>query len=70
MNPKGDIVLITGSNGRIGAAVMKRLREGFDNIVVDARRKGKLFWRPFWTGDAVDGGPIKATYAGRNRHVF
>ncbi len=33
MNPKGDIVLITGSNGRIGTAVMKRLRERFDNVV-------------------------------------
>lgn len=33
MNPKGDIVLITGSNGRIGTALMKRLRERFDNVV-------------------------------------
>lgn len=33
MNPKGDIVLVTGSNGRIGTAVMKRLRERFDNVV-------------------------------------
>ena len=33
MNPKGDIVLVTASNGRIGTAVMKRLRESFDNVV-------------------------------------
>ncbi len=33
MNSKGDIVLVTGSNGRIGTAVMKRLRERFDNVV-------------------------------------
>ena len=33
MTLKGDIVLITGSNGRIGTAVMKRLRERFDNVV-------------------------------------
>lgn len=33
MNPKGDLVLITGSNGRIGTALMKRLREHFDNVV-------------------------------------
>lgn len=33
MKPKGDIVLITGSNGRIGTAVMQRLRERFDNVV-------------------------------------
>lgn len=33
MHPKGDIVLVTGSNGRIGTAVMKRLRERFDNVV-------------------------------------
>ena len=31
--PAGDIVLITGSNGRIGTAVMRRLRERFDNVV-------------------------------------
>ena len=33
MKPKGDIVLITGSNGRIGTAVTRRLRERFDNVV-------------------------------------
>jgi nucleoside-diphosphate-sugar epimerase len=33
MNFKDDIILITGSNGRIGTAVMKRLRERFDNVV-------------------------------------
>ncbi|MEO6972667.1 MAG: hypothetical protein ABI135_04495 [Rhodoferax sp.] len=33
MNSKADLVVITGSNGRIGAAVMKRLREGFDKVV-------------------------------------
>ncbi|NUZ08449.1 SPW repeat domain-containing protein [Piscinibacter koreensis] len=33
MTPKGDIVLVTGSNGRIGTAVMERLRGRFDNIV-------------------------------------
>ena len=33
MKPKGDIVLITGSNGRIGSAVMKRLSKHFDNVV-------------------------------------
>lgn len=33
MKPKGEIVLITGSNGRIGTAVTRRLRERFDNIV-------------------------------------
>ena len=33
MKPKGDIVLITGSNGRIGTAVTLRLRKRFDNIV-------------------------------------
>ena len=33
MNFKDDIILITGSNGRIGSAVMKRLRERFDNVV-------------------------------------
>ena len=33
MKPKGDIVLITGSNGRIGTAVTQRLRGRFDNIV-------------------------------------
>jgi len=33
MKAKGDIVLITGSNGRIGTAAMQRLRERFDNVV-------------------------------------
>lgn len=33
MNFKDDIILITGSNGRIGNAVMKRLRERFDSVV-------------------------------------
>ena len=33
MKPTGDIVLVTGSNGRIGTAVMRRLRERFDNVV-------------------------------------
>lgn len=33
MKPKGDIVLITGANGRIGDAVMQRMREHFDNVV-------------------------------------
>ena len=33
MRSKGDIVLITGSNGRIGSAVTKRLRKIFDNVV-------------------------------------
>ena len=33
MKPKGDIVLITGANGRIGDAVMQRMRERFDNVV-------------------------------------
>lgn len=33
MKFKDDIVLITGSNGRIGTAVMQRLRERFDNVV-------------------------------------
>ncbi|MGB4859196.1 MAG: heavy metal-binding domain-containing protein, partial [Dokdonella sp.] len=28
-----DIVLVTGSNGRIGSAVMQRLRRRFDNVV-------------------------------------
>jgi nucleoside-diphosphate-sugar epimerase len=28
-----DIVLVTGSNGRIGDAVMRRLRQQFDNVV-------------------------------------
>ena len=31
--PKGDIILVTGSNGRIGTAVMRRLSEEFDNVV-------------------------------------
>lgn len=34
MNPKGDLVLITGSNGRIGTALMKRLRERFDHVAI------------------------------------
>ena len=29
MKPTGDIVLITGANGRIGTALMKRLSERF-----------------------------------------
>ncbi|MHB8622875.1 MAG: SPW repeat domain-containing protein [Sulfuricaulis sp.] len=33
MKPNGDIVLITGANGRIGAALMRRLSERFDNVV-------------------------------------
>jgi len=33
MKPTGDIVLITGANGRIGTALMRRLRERFDNVV-------------------------------------
>jgi len=33
MNETDDIVLITGSNGRIGTAVMRRMREQFDNVV-------------------------------------
>jgi nucleoside-diphosphate-sugar epimerase len=33
MSTRGDIILITGSNGRIGSAVMKRLSERFDNVV-------------------------------------
>jgi acyl-CoA reductase-like NAD-dependent aldehyde dehydrogenase len=33
-------------------------------------RKGKPFWRPCWMGDAIEGGPINATLARRNRHVF
>ena len=33
MKPASDIVLITGANGRIGTALMKRLRERFDNVV-------------------------------------
>jgi nucleoside-diphosphate-sugar epimerase len=33
MKTKGDIVLITGSNGRIGTAAMRRLRQSFDNVV-------------------------------------
>jgi len=33
MTTKGEIVLITGSNGRIGTAAMRRLRETFDNVV-------------------------------------
>jgi len=33
MKPKGDIILITGANGRIGDAVMQCLRKRFDNVV-------------------------------------
>ena len=33
MKSTRDIVLITGSNGRIGSAVTKRLSERFDNVV-------------------------------------
>ena len=33
MKPKGDIVLITGANGRIGTALMQRLSKRFDNVV-------------------------------------
>lgn len=33
MKPKGDIVLITGANGRIGTALMRRLSKRFDNVV-------------------------------------
>jgi nucleoside-diphosphate-sugar epimerase/uncharacterized membrane protein len=33
MKPKGDIILITGAAGRIGSAVMQRLRKRFDNVV-------------------------------------
>ena len=38
MKPTGDIVLITGANGRIGTALMRRLRERFDNVVGFDRR--------------------------------
>lgn len=33
MKHQDDIVLVTGSNGRIGSAVMRRLRRRFDNVV-------------------------------------
>lgn len=33
MKPAGDIVLITGSSGRIGTAVMRQLSKRFDNVV-------------------------------------
>lgn len=33
MKPKGDIILITGSNGRIGTAVMRELSKTFGNVV-------------------------------------
>jgi len=33
MKAKDDIILITGASGRIGDAVMRRLRKRFDNIV-------------------------------------
>lgn len=38
MKHQDDIVLVTGSNGRIGSAVMRRLRRRFDNVV-DLDRK-------------------------------
>ena len=33
MKPKGDIILVTGSNGRIGSAVMQRLSKHYANVV-------------------------------------
>lgn len=33
MNGKDGVVLVTGSNGRIGSAVMQRLRKRFDQVV-------------------------------------
>ena len=33
MKPDGDVVLITGSNGRIGTAVMRELRKSYSNVV-------------------------------------
>jgi nucleoside-diphosphate-sugar epimerase len=33
MKPDGDIILITGSNGRIGTAVMTELRKSYTNVV-------------------------------------
>ena len=33
MNTKDDIVLVTGSNGRIGTALMQQLRKRFNNVV-------------------------------------
>lgn len=33
MKPAGDIVLITGANGRIGTAVMRELRKTYTNVV-------------------------------------
>ena len=33
MKPDGDIILITGSNGRIGSAVMRELRKTYSNVV-------------------------------------
>ena len=33
MTPSGDIILVTGSNGRIGTAVMRELRKTFTNVV-------------------------------------
>ena len=33
MKPDGDIILITGSNGRIGTAVMRELSKSFANVV-------------------------------------
>ena len=33
MKPRGDIILITGANGRIGSAVMRELRKTYTNVV-------------------------------------
>ncbi len=33
MKPEGDIVLVTGSNGRIGTEVMRELRKTYTNVV-------------------------------------
>lgn len=33
MKPEGDIILITGANGRIGSAVMRELRKTYPNVV-------------------------------------
>ncbi|MEQ8486725.1 MAG: NAD(P)-dependent oxidoreductase [Pseudomonadales bacterium] len=33
MPPTSDLILVTGSSGRIGSAVMRRVREHFDNVV-------------------------------------
>ncbi len=56
--------------GVFSSEVIKRLRGDLGNIVVNARRKGKAFWRPLRTGDAMERGPIKVTNAARNRYVF